>query len=259
MKKIASMLLIVVLAFSVIAFTETTVDVDWNVFGGGISVDFQADNDAFAGLETAGSHVWGNFSGTDSDNNPYNYGVDDTTTEVKANFVGGYIDYNMQRQDSKTSMYGPAGQSSATYIESSDSGSFASRITTNFAGMRNCNYGFQSSNQWTASGDFLIQNYINAGDPLSGAGFNAMGSGSVNVSLMSSEASGSSSWNLGQGCGSYTNANANGTGSGSFNIYGQAPNQINAFGATVGGGLVGLTINYNNGFDTGNNLNMSGD
>jgi len=257
MKKVYLALIVVLLISGLVGYAQTTVDLDWNLYSGGFNIGFQAGDDAYAGLSTGGSHAYGTFEGTDSDNNPYGYGVDSVNTKVNANFEGGgQIIFGMDRQDSKTSMYGPAGQGTQSFVGSTGTGSFATNTSTNFAGMKSCNYGFQANNQWTASGDFQVNYSIYAG-VASGAGFNAEGIGSVEATLMSSEANGGSSWRFGEGCGCYTNANASGEGSGSFNIYAQAPNQIDAFGSTVGGGTVNFNINYLNGFES-DDINMSG-
>lgn len=242
------------------AFAQTTLDVLWDSWGGNVTVDFQAGDDNHTWLDTGGNHFFGEFHGINYDDNPYSYNVDTVRAKVRANIEGGgYLEFGMDRQDSYVPMYGPSGQSTYTYLETSDLGFFATNTRTNFADMITHNYGWQSNSQWTASGDyFFIIHWIRAGDPSSNAGFTAEGSGSVDVTLMSSEARGQTSWRLGEGAGCYTNAHASGTGSGYFIIGGQAPNNLSAFGGvTIGGGSVLLDIYYNNGFSV-NNLNMSG-
>jgi len=243
-----------------LALAQTTVDLNWNVFGGKIKIDFQAGDDARARLLTRGSHLFGEFCGIDYDDNPYPaYNVDTVRTQVRAGIKdGGYLKFIMKRQDSWDPMYGPEGQVTYTYLETSGSGFFATNTCTNYADMITHNYGFQNDNQWRATGDYFILHYIRAGNPDYGAGFQAEGSGSIDVTLMSSKASGASSWRFGEGAGCYTNAHAEGTGSGAFGLWGAAPTELHAFGATIGGGSVALAILYNNGFSTANNLNMSG-
>jgi len=242
-----------------LALAQTTVDLNWNVLGGDIGIDFQAGDDAYAGLRTGGSYIFGEFHGIDYDNNPYNYNVDTVRAKVRANIDGGgYVEFIMERQDSWAPMYGPEGQVTYTKLETSGSGFFATNTRTNFASLRTHNYGFQNDNQWRATGDFKITHYIMAATEPYGAGFYAEGSGSINVTLMSSEVRGNSAWRFGEGAGCYTNAHAEGTGSGIFEVGGAAPTELHAFGATIGGGSVTLNILYNNGFSTANNLNMSG-
>jgi len=243
-----------------LALAQTTVDLNWNVFGGDIGIDFQAGDDAYAGLSTGGFHLFGEFYGIDYDDNPYPaYNVDTVRTQVRASIEdGGYLEFIMGRRDSWAPMYGPAGQITYTYLGTSDTGFFATNTRTNFADMITHNYGFQSNSQWTASGNFEITHHIMAATEPYGAGFYAGGSGSINVTLMSSEVRGASSWRFGEGAGCYTNAHAEGTGSGTFRLWGAAPTELHAFGATIGGGSVALEILYNNGFSTANNLNMSG-
>ena len=243
-----------------LALAQTTVDLNWDVVGGNIKIDFNAGDDAYAGLLTGGSYIFGEFHGIDYDNNPYNYNVDTVRAKVRANIDGGgYVEFIMERQDSWEPMYGPEGQATYTYLETSGTGFFATNTRTNYADMITHNYGFQNDNQWSASGDyFRILHYIRAGNPDYSAGFYARGTGSIDVTLMSSEARGASSWRFGEGAGCYLNAHAEGTGSGAFGLWGAAPTELHAFGATIGGGSVALEILYNNGFSTANNLNMSG-
>ena len=258
MKRALSLLVLVILGGGLV-LAQTTVDVTWDTYRGSVSGLFQAGDDVLIRFATMGAHIFGYFNGVDYDNNPYNYGVDNVRARFRGNIEdGGYLEFLMERQDSWVPMYGPAGQVTYTYLETSDQGFFATQTRTNYADMITHNYGFQANSQWTASGDFYIKHYIQAANPLYKAGFYTRGNGSIDVTLMSSEVRGESRWRFGEGAGCYTNAHASGTGSGYFIIYGAAPSQINAFGATVGGGYVALMINYNNGFTTANNLNMSG-
>ena len=246
---------VLMLSFSIIAFAvSTTVDVNWDAWGGpssGITIDFANGDDSNSSLSANGGHYWGEFHGTDSDNNPYGYGVDNGAFSTKAYVAdGGVITFDVTRTDSKTSMYGPSGQYTYSGVGTADGeASVVTQTSTNFAGARTCNYGWQSNNQYMASGSsFYINHYINDGDE-EGARVSVWnGNGSATVTSMSDEMGGSS-FRLGWGCGCYNNANAFGTGSGTFELYGNASNALSGNGWSSGGGTYLQQINYLDGFN----------
>jgi len=256
MKKALVLPLILVLGLGLAAFAaSTTVDVQWDGWGGlGLSVDFANGDDSNSSLSTGGNHYWGEFHGTDFDDNPYGYNVDSGSFSTKAYVSGGGgIVFEVNRTDTLASMYGPSGQSSYSEVGTLDGdASIATRTSTNYASQKNCNYGWQSNNQYMASGsDFFINHYIQDGDG-EGAGVAVWaGNGSAMVTSMSDEMSGSS-FRLGRGCGCYTNASASGTGSGVFELYANASNALSGNGWSSGGGSYSQTINYVGGFNVDN-------
>jgi len=135
---ILGLTLLILSGLSIIATAAPTiVDVDWD--GAGFNrVDVSASDDAVTYFETSGNYIKGSFHADDQDNNPYGYGVDNFNTTVNAFFTnGGYMEYGINRTDSKSSMYGAAGQNSFSYVGSTDIGRMAYGGFTNYASMSN--------------------------------------------------------------------------------------------------------------------------
>lgn len=231
----------------------TTFDAEWDM-SGGVNWTVVNGDDSFSTFGISGNHAFGEYHAIDYDDNPYGYNVDSTKFWLKANVEnGGYIEYAVTRTDSKTSMYGPPGQYTYSYVGSSDGSAFmGQRTTTNYAEQKNCNYGWQSNNQYTADGtSFYLDHeiYASSGE---GAGVNITGSGSASVTVMGDEMY-PGSFNLGyKACGCYTNAKASGTGSGIFTLGGTADNSLTWYGGSAGGGTYTTTVNYLDGFQVDN-------
>lgn len=242
-----------------VGLAETTVDVEWDAYFGGVDIEFVAGDDATSTLTTGGNHAWGTFRGVDQNNNPYGYNVDTVRSQVQAYVAGGgIIQFQMDRTDSHVPMYGASGQYTVTNVWTYDgNASFATNTVSNFANMRTANYSFQNNNQYTASGsDFSIYHFIHAA-----AGMNAhvsvVGEGSAILTLMSDEMR-ASGWRLGEGAGSYTNAKFEAAGAGQFVVSGTAPNNVQTgWGWSVPGGTITTVVDYANGFNV-NGINMSG-
>ncbi|MCD6524343.1 MAG: hypothetical protein J7K48_05020 [Thermococcus sp.] len=260
MKKVLILGLVTVFGFVMVGFAAPTVlNTTWDFYGGGFNINFNSGDDASVTFNTAGAHAWGSFSGTDYDNNPYNYNVDNTRAQVTANVDGGGgIYFRMERQGSWVSMYGVAGQYTETDIWTSDGTAFfASNTRTNYADMITHNYGYKSAEQYQASGtNFRIWHEISgAADRF--ANVEVFGSGSAIVTLMSDEAR-ASGFRFGEGAGCYTAARANGTGTGYFGLFATAPNDLQIpFGSVTGGGTFSYQLWYNAGFSV-DPINMSG-
>jgi|GEM_PF-1896753 len=233
---------------------------------GSLNINVTAHDDASARLFTFGGNISGVFDGTITNtypdplhptwlDGPYNYGVESTTFSTKSNVNagGGGIEFVVNRTDSKTSMYGPAGQVSATTIFSTDGTAFLGRrTTTNYASAKNCNYSFQSNNQYSAAGtSFFIDHSINSGDgDTAGVGvYNA--TGSATITSMSDELGGYG-FRLGRGCGCYDNASGTGTGSGTYELWANAANSLSGNGWSSGGGSYLQQIIYTGGFSITN-------
>ena len=236
MKKTSIVLgMLVVIAFSGIAMAQTTVDTNWNG-AGTYHIHFVAGDDSDTTFNTGGNTISGEFHSVDSDNNPYHYNVDSTSSRVKAHVDNGYIEYQFNRTDSYSPMYGDAGQVSYTLIDTTGTGDFAWSTTSNFAQMRSCNYGWQSSNQIQATGIHYIDHYLAINDH-EGAEIIVDANGNTAITDMSEDHSGSS-YQFGKGCGCYTNAHVDITGSGSFDLTAVADHQITTdFGITTDGYL----------------------
>lgn len=250
MKKLFALAVLVVAMSSLAFAAPTTFEMNWDAYGGaGIDFTFYNGDDSFASLQTSGNYYFGEFYGKDFDDNPYTYNVDSGLFQLRANVeAGGFIDYLVERTDSKSS-YGPAGQFSYSSVGSSDgAASMAQQTTTNYAAQKNCNYGFQANNQFQADGTgFSIWHEIQdgAGD---GASVWVLGSGSASVTYMSDEMGGSS-FRFGHGCGCYDNCGATGTGSGVFELQAWAANSMSGDGwSAPSGGSYLQTLVYNDGF-----------
>jgi len=251
MKKLFTLAVLVMAMSSLVFAAPTTVKMIWDAYGGmGIDFTFLNGDDSFATLQTAGNYYFGQFDGKDSDDNPYSYNVDSGLFQLRASVEsGGYIDYRVERTDSKSSMYGPAGQFSDSSVGSSDGTAFmAQQTVTNYASQKNCNYGFEANNQFQAAGTaFSIWHEIQdgAGD---GASVWVLGSGSASVTYMSDEMGGSS-FRFGRGCGCYNNCGATGTGSGVFELEAWATNSLSGDGwSAPSGGTYLQQLVYDGGF-----------
>ena len=235
MKKllIAGLVAFCMLGLTGLASAETTVETNWDG-SGSFNSHFYSGDDAEAYVGTFGDSISGSFHARDKDNNPYGYGVDTTVTELRASVTNGDIEHQVDRTDSKTSMYGDAGQRSYTYIDTFGTGNLDWRTTSNYASMRCCNYGFQNNNQIRATGSHVIQHWISA-NVNEWAGITVNADANTDITSMSEEARGSG-FRFG-GCGCYTNENVHITGgSGLFALNAYADNQINTdIGISVSG------------------------
>ena len=105
MKKIISMLAVLLLTIGIVGAipTPTTVDTYWDGTGT-VIVDVTSGDDQDTHFETSGSYIKGEFHLTDSDYNKYGYPID-TISNWKSATVnnGGYIWSWTSRDDSKTS------------------------------------------------------------------------------------------------------------------------------------------------------------
>ena len=243
-------LILGLLTFAGIATAETTSDTDWNAHGGFVDHTFTAGDDATFRMSTGGSHFWGEFNATDKDNNPYTYGVDSVYGDIDARVEnGGGITFEINRTDAKTS--GPAGQRSYSSVES-DNG-YAGMIyrgNTNYARLRNSQYGFRNDNQFFASGsNYSMYHSLRDGDG-DGAYVDVVGSsGNARITTMSDESWGGS-FKFGTGSGTYTNAGVDAVGPGSTIISGFASNYLEGAGWTMpSGGTHTSTWNYNDSVD----------
>ncbi len=259
------------MAMSVSADGPGTVTVTWD--GGGVVTGEVDTGDNVTSFGVNASLANGNFTCTDSNDNPYSYAVDTINSYIQSEFTGGGSTYyQVVRNDSYTS-YGHCGQVAYSFIGSSDAGSMATGSRTNYASMVNATYGKPKTDggfNFQASGaDYLIQSFIASCAELQGGSWVATdnsamllgaGSGTMDINCMTNEAS-AGAVTLGAGGGCYTNANVTATGAGTF--------QVNATGCSnittpVGGGWsvggtgtygsasMSIIANFNNGFTVGN-------
>jgi len=124
------------------------VNVSWDG-SGTVTGDVTCGDDANATFVIGGNNQVGSFYAKDADDNPYTYNVDSCQFSLTTAFNGGGLaELTVNRNDSKTSSYGAAGQQSYACIYSYDgTGYLSNRSSTNYASMKDCNYGWNSSNQ----------------------------------------------------------------------------------------------------------------
>lgn len=193
------------------------VDVTWD--GGGY-LGIQVDTgDASTLFETDGAYTNGHFVATDSNDNPYGYGVDSYSTYMNGGVTNGYMEYTTDRLDSKTSAYGSAGQQSYGFVGVNDgTGEIATGSGTNYAAQKDCLYGHSRTSNGhhfeANAGAFTIIKSILAGDG-DWSQVRTDGSGLAQLDCMNSEISGGQA-SLGRGCGCYVNADFHAAGSGNF-------------------------------------------
>lgn len=200
-RQLTAMLAAMMLVLS-IGLVSATTDVDTTWSGSGnFETHVYAGDDAETHFWTGGNVISGEFHATDSDNNPYNYGVDNFNTWSKAAVAnGGFIESETLRTDSKDSSYGAAGQRVYSYIGSSNVAEYAYNTNTNYASMSNNQYGQPT---WTTNGyqleasgsSFQMMHQLTDADG-DGANIQATGSGSGATKLMAST-SGGSAFNFG--------------------------------------------------------------
>jgi hypothetical protein len=251
MRKLATVLVILTAIGVMAVAAPTTIDLNWDA-GGIFNMWFFNGDDSNAKLHTEGNHIFGSFHGADADNNPYNYGVDNGTFQVMSSVEnGGWMEYVVQRTDSKSSMYGPSGQLSYSMLGTSDgTASLAQSTSTNYASMKTCNYGFQANNQFMAAGtEYSISHSIQAGDG-DWASIDIWGSGSASATYMSEVMGGTGfEFAYGNACGCYHNCSASGTGTGTFMLQASAANYLIGDGwEAPSGGTYLQQIVYGGGF-----------
>lgn len=235
------MALVLVLGISAGAMADdpTEVNVDWDG-AGFVSGEIIAGDDAVHSFESLGfvSNI-GAFYSKDSNDNPYTYGVDSCVSWLDTEISGGgFAEFIVDRTDAKTS-YGEPGQQSYTYVEIADGlATLSNRSSTNYASMRDCNYGWNSNDHITVTGSssYFMQRSMDSGFT-NFAGLVALGSGDADLDCMNAEAS-EGRVRLGLGCGCYTNADFNANGAGTFDLYAQADTEVTS---ALAPGVTGMT------------------
>jgi len=251
MKKLFVTLMSLLVLFSFVGLADTETDVDWSG-SGTVGVDFLAGDDAVVNTSTSGNGIEGEFHAKDHENNPYNYGVDNVTANIDARvYGGGVINYTHTRTDSKESSYGQSGQVSHSSVWSSNGyAGMIFRTRTNYASMKNSQYGFRNNNQFFASGSNYSMFHSIRGADGDGAYVEVLGSsGNARITSMCSSASGNG-FNFGIGCGCYTNSNVDAAGSGTTTLHGIGSNNLEGKGWSMpSGGTYTATWSYDDGAD----------
>ena len=257
-----SLMVIAMLVMTVSVVLAQTINVDSDIpvgtdlvwdGSGYVSIDVTVDDDVSTYFRTGGSHIFGSLHINDYGPDRYGYNVNTYDAGVYATVEGGgYIEFGTLRTDSKESMYGPAGQVSESYIDTSDYAFMGWKTSTNYASLADCQYSWQSSDNFVVSGeDFEYGHRLldGAGD---GSEVYGWGSGSVEIDIMNSK-TGGSSFTFGKGCGCYLNCDAEGTGSGYFAVEAWADNYLKGdLGYELpDGGSAFFDLSYNDGFSQG--------
>jgi hypothetical protein len=248
-------LVVTLIPGAVLAADPTVVNVNWTG-AGVVNTTFTAGNDAVHTLAVNAGTTTGAFNARDENDNPYTYNVDTTSSNANLSLSGGSATYTVARTDSKTSMYGPAGQNTFSFIGVNPDGTAEMGMCTksNYAFLQQANYGKPEG--WVNGVQFkansptafqIIHQVTNSeGDT---AWFDSQGTGTAEISCMSSDIY-SGSLKFGKGAGCYTKADFNGTGTQSLEFFSQGHSSVSQFGFTVpGDGTAGsATLNTLIGF-----------
>ncbi len=248
MKKITLGILIAVImvlgtASAVFADGPTTVNINWNG-GGEIETSVTTGGDSTHSFYTGGAGgIMGSFTCTDNNDNPYGYQVDSVSSYIQSWVSNAETEYIVTRDDSKTSMYGPAGQMSYSYIGASNGwAEMATGSSCNYAAQKDCTYSkpktTNGKNFEANATEFSLYKWVGNGSIDNGAiiadgnwaSFSSVGTGIAQIDCMSCETGGKGTTKLGRGCGCYTNADAFFSGAGEFSVNAQGTNGITSPG-----------------------------
>lgn len=215
----------IALLVTTVSAQTTLLDMTWSG-SGTVDVEFTADDDALMGFHTGGNSISGTLYAEDFNNNPYTYGVDTFETNVRADVQnGGFVAYRVDRTDSQYS--GAEGQYTSSYVYSYDgSATMDFRTRTNYHDLVSSNYGFQSNQQFTASGSTIeIEHELGTGSGEFGNLY-LIGSGSASIDYMTDGYTGYNEYRFGYGDGCYENADLTASGAGTLIIGGDADNNM---------------------------------
>ena len=248
-KVLATLLLVTILASTMIASVAAVTDINLG-WTGNLNLLF-TNPDAVVGVNSGGG-VTGLFNLHDADNNPYGYGVDSINADLYATISGGgAIDYSYNRTNSKVSAYGPADQSTYSYLTTDGTGQLIRRTSSNYAALISGGYGFMgSNNQFLASGNYYIEhNVVNGG---LFAGFMAAGIGTADIDHMTDDTKNTET-RFGWGGGCYTNADVTMTGLGIYErtAYFLTSLNVASGGSALGSGTWSESWSFTNGFSMG--------
>jgi len=223
---------------------STTVGANWNGNG---TFGFNANGagSSTGAFNTQGNGAIGSVTYVNQGNNPYGYGVSNTSLNASALVsAGGFVQSTLTR-DGSGGMYGPAGQSISAFAGSSDgAAALVMHSNVNYASMNDIGYGQSQTaggNTLDASGTAIQLNYVvNTGQASNSAGFLLTGTGTAAVDLASSGVS-ANSFGMGQGQGIYTQGLFSGTGQGTVSTGAIATSSL--FVANSGSTIYGTAVN----------------
>jgi len=202
---------------------DTVVNINWTG-PVNLSASIIQGDDATISYAVVGSNSLGSLTMTDTNYCPYaGYHVDDGSSYFVTSVTDGFALYQVDRNDSYSPMYGPAGQCIYSYIAASGgTAEMAGGVTTNYAQQRWCTYDqpktSSGKNFEANAASFLIQHFVGkvAGYWDNFSEFIATGSGVALIDSMSSETSGCWDLQRGDGCGCYTNSDMSFNGAGTL-------------------------------------------
>lgn len=237
------------------AQADTTVNTGWN--GGGLVTQTgSATNSSSYAWSTNGGLVAGSSSFKNLENNPYGYGVSNTSLDLNGTVNSGYITSMTSRDGSYTPLYGGAGQSvSASAFSSDGNAALVQHASVNYAGLQDLgHYGVTQTpngNTLEASGTSIQLNYaVNTG-AVGSAGILVTGSGSASYTQNYAGAS-AKSFSMGVGGGDYQLGTFNAQGSGTMQTGAAATKSISivnnggtVFGTVLDPASVTTTVHYN--------------
>jgi hypothetical protein len=216
-----------------------------------------ATNSSSYTFSTGGNIINGASSYANQENNPYGYGVSNTSLDLNGSVGnGGFITSTTSRDGSYTPLYGGAGQS-VSALAQSDNGTAAlvQHTSANYAGLQDLgHYGVTQTpngNTLEASGSAIVLNYaVNTG-AVGSAGILVSGSGSASYTQNYAGAS-AKSFSMGVGGGDYQLGTFNAQGSGTMQTGAIATKSISivnnggtVFGTVLDPASVTTTVHYN--------------
>jgi hypothetical protein len=254
MKTILVLALLALFAAPALADTPTTTTVTWTGVSGIENIATTFGDDAHSLVNFQGVNLNGNLWTTDSNDNPYTYGIDSIQNKISANF--GADDYLSTLQVTVTKdqnyqggpNYGPAGQEAMSYVGTTGSGYLGMNTVANYAEMTDNNYNqapIPGFNGWqlSATGDGDTQyNLIHSikignGDSASVQLYTPSGeSGTGKIYYMADNLYGDA-FRFGQGIPPAETA-ASATGSGVFNLNADASNFLKTTDSHFANGVV---------------------
>lgn len=224
---------------------STSVDATWNG-AGNFAFNANGQGSSTGVFNTFGaSSAIGSINYTNQGNNPYGYGVSNTSMDVNASIDGGGWVQSSMTRDGSGAMYGTGGQSISGFAESSNGAAAMVQHTgVNYARLQDRGYGESRTaggNTLEASGSVVAIGYsVNTGVAGNSGGINAIGSGSMSIRQNYSSVS-SNGFSLANGGGIVTSAVFSANGAGQLNYGASGTGSVNVHG--MGQSVVGTVDN----------------
>lgn len=234
---------------------STNVGANWNGAG---SFNFTANGSGSSSgaFSTFGANsAIGSVSYVNQGNNPYGYGVSNTSLNANATVGGGGFIQSSMTRDGSGAMYGAAGQSIVSFVGTDDgTAALVQHSNVNYASMNDVGYGqarTAGGNTLEVSGtNFQLGYNVDTGVAGNNGGLSAIGTGSAAI-VQNFSGAGANGFNLGNGGGILTGANfsANGTGQLSYGAISTGSVNVLGMGQTVVGtqanpASFSATLNY---------------